>query len=110
VKLLFDQHLSRTLVARLTDEFPGSSHVILHQLETSDDAKIWEFARVHGFALVTKDDDFRVRSFAQGHPPKVILIVSGNGPTSQVLEVLRRAVHIISAFEADSSRSLLELP
>jgi predicted nuclease of predicted toxin-antitoxin system len=82
----------------------------LHSLELSDDAIIWDFARDHGFSILTKDDDFRLRSFTQGHPPKVILLISGNGPTSEVLEILLRAAQIIAGFESDDSRSLLELP
>ena len=35
--LLFDQHLSYKLVRRLNDLYPGSKHVKLENLDTSDD-------------------------------------------------------------------------
>jgi predicted nuclease of predicted toxin-antitoxin system len=31
---------------------------------------IWEHAKSHGFAIVSKDTDFRERSFVEGFPPK----------------------------------------
>lgn len=72
MKLLPDQHLSRRLVPTLEASFPGSSHVVAHSLDARDDNAIWEFARAGGFAIVTKDEDFHVLSFARGHPPKGI--------------------------------------
>jgi predicted nuclease of predicted toxin-antitoxin system len=94
----------------LQEAFPGTSHVALEKLETVDDDRIWEFAKVGGLVITTKDEDFQVLSFARGHPPKVVWLKSGNGPTEQVLEILLRARVIIDAFGADSDRSLLMLP
>jgi len=36
------------------------------------DAALWEYAKDHGFAIVSKDNDFRQRAFVYGAPPKVI--------------------------------------
>ena len=58
MKLLFDQHLSPLLVARLIDLYPGSLHVHAIGLGASDDRRIWEFARDHDLTIVTKDADF----------------------------------------------------
>ncbi len=43
MKLLFDNNLSHKLVARINDLFPGSSHVMMVQLDDADDKAIWEF-------------------------------------------------------------------
>lgn len=110
MKLLLDQALSRRLVPRLQEAFPGTSHVVLRGMETADDDAIWEFARDNGFVVVTKDEDFQVLSFSRGHPPKVVWVRSGSGPSSEVLALLLRARGVIEAFEADEGRSLLELP
>lgn len=110
MKLLLDQHLSRKIVPLLQPLFPGSSHVLLHGLDRTQDDALWTFARDHGFAILTKDEDFQVLSFTRGHPPKVLWLRSGNGPTSRVLEILERSRAIIEAFEADDDRSLLALP
>ena len=110
MKLLLDQHLSRKLVPLLEPSFPGTSHVVLHGLDRRDDDQVWEFAKAGGFTIATKDDDFQVLSFSRRHPPKVIWLRSGNGPTSQVRDILLRARPIIESFEADEERSLLVLP
>jgi predicted nuclease of predicted toxin-antitoxin system len=110
LKLLLDQHLSRKLIPHLEAMFPGSTHVVHHGLDRRDDDALWEFARDGGFAIVSKDEDFQIRSFTRGHPPKVVLLTSGNGPTTQVLEILQRSRLIIETFGADDQRSLLVLP
>ena len=110
LKLLLDQHLSRSLLPHLEPLFPGSTHIAVHGLQTSDDDKIWEFARANNFVITTKDEDFQLLSFAKGHPPKVIWLRSGNGPTSQVLEVIVLARSVIENFGTDTDQSLLVLP
>ena len=54
MKLLFDHHLSRKLVARIADQFPASSHVVFHGLDQAKDADVWMFARANGYTIVTK--------------------------------------------------------
>jgi predicted nuclease of predicted toxin-antitoxin system len=44
VKLLFDENLSRKLVARLTELYPGSAHVSEFDLLERPDREIWDFA------------------------------------------------------------------
>ena len=110
VKLLLDQHLSRKLVPQLEPAFPGTAHVVASGLDKSDDDVVWAAAGEGGFAITTKDRDFEFLSFTRGHPPKVIRLTSGNGPTLQVLEILLRARAIIEEFGADEARSLLVLP
>ena len=51
MKLLFDQNLSPKLVNRLSNLFPGSSHVQSPALDCADDDLIWEHARLNGFAI-----------------------------------------------------------
>lgn len=110
MKLLLDQHLSRSLVPRLEPIFPGTTHIALHGLDTSDDDAIWAFALDGGYTITTKDEDFHMLSFTRWHPPKVIWLRSGNGPSSQVLEILLRARPVIEHFGNDPEQSLLMLP
>jgi len=63
VKLLFDQNLSFRLVSNLSDWFPGSVHVKEVGLASASDTKIWNYAKQHGFVIVSKDTDFHQRSF-----------------------------------------------
>ena len=109
MKLLFDQNLSPKLVPRLADVFPGSSHVQLEGLDCASDARIWEHARLNGFAIVTKDEDYNDLSVVQGSPPRVIWLQLGNCTTSQVEAVFRARIADIEAFEKDASVGTLVL-
>jgi predicted nuclease of predicted toxin-antitoxin system len=73
LKLLFDANLSPKLVGRLGDLFPDSVHVFDTGLArfTSDET-IWEYAKTHGFTIVTADSDFLGLAAARGAPPQVV--------------------------------------
>jgi hypothetical protein len=58
VKLLFDENLSRKLVARLSELYTGSAHVAEFNLLERRDREIQDFARRSGFIIVTADSDF----------------------------------------------------
>ena len=107
MKLLFDENLSRKLVARLSRDFPDSSQVVLEGLETTDDRVIWDFAIQNGYVIVTKDDDFLQRSLLRGHPPKVIIISLGNCTNEDVENAIRARAADISEFEAADDQSCL---
>jgi predicted nuclease of predicted toxin-antitoxin system len=109
VKLLFDHNLSPRLVGRLADLYPDSSHAFLLGLDHASDATIWERARQHGYAVVTKDSDFGDMSLLLGFPPKVIWIRIGNCTTQQVENLLRNNRGAIAAFESDPVVGLLSL-
>ena len=70
MKLLFDQNLSPRLARSLAGVYPDSAHVMDVGLSDADDRAIWMFAREHGFAIVSKDGDFRQLSFLDGPPRK----------------------------------------
>jgi predicted nuclease of predicted toxin-antitoxin system len=58
MKLLFDQNLSPRLPHLLADIYAGSVHVREVGLREADDGTIWDYAKAHGFAIVSKDSDF----------------------------------------------------
>jgi predicted nuclease of predicted toxin-antitoxin system len=109
MKLLFDQNLSPKLVNRLADLFPASSHVQSAGLDRASDDQVWEHARLNGFAIVTKDEDFNNLSVVRGSPPKVIWLQLGNCTTTQVEAVFRARFAVIEAFENDPSVGTLVL-
>jgi predicted nuclease of predicted toxin-antitoxin system len=55
----------------------------------SDDV-VWDYAKGDGFVLVTKDEDYHLRSLLEGPPPKVLWIRSGNCSTDLVETLLRK--------------------
>lgn len=109
MKLLFDHHLSRKLVARLADLFPQSSHVVFHGLECAEDSAIWSFARNGEYLIVTKDSDFNDVVTLRGAPPKVIWIRVGNCSTATVEAIIRRNYPLIEAFCHDPQSAILEI-
>ena len=109
MRLLFDQNLSRRLASALEDLFPGSVHVSSLGLEHADDADIWEYAVSNEMIVVSKDSDFRQRSFLLGPPPKVIWIVRGNCSTEAIEMILRQSRSDILAFDSDPASALLVL-
>jgi predicted nuclease of predicted toxin-antitoxin system len=109
VKLLFVQNLSPKLVALLHDLFPGSEHVRQVGLRDADDHIVWEYAAMHGFTIVTKDEDFNARSLIRELPPKVVWIQTGNCATDRVHVLLRRNLDEIAAFESQADVGVLAL-
>jgi predicted nuclease of predicted toxin-antitoxin system len=109
VKLLLDENLSHTLVERLADLFPESTHVRNIGLETADDGTVWKYAIENGFVLISKDADMHDRSLLYGFPPKVIWIRLGNCSTNDVENLLRRETKLVGRFFEDEVASFLVL-
>ncbi len=109
MRLLFDENLSPRLVRAIADLWSDSAHVESIQLRGETDQAIWEYARAHNYAIVTKDDDFRALAFVRGAPPKVIWLQVGNTSTTSIATVLRESASEIRAFDADRVAALLVL-
>jgi predicted nuclease of predicted toxin-antitoxin system len=107
VKLLIDENLSRKLIARLSDLFPGSIHVTSVSLAESPDAAVWEYAKANGFTILTADADFFELTTSHGPPPKVLWLRRWNQPTRDAESVLRRNALRIAQFEMDADLGVL---
>ena len=70
MKLLLDENLSPKLAQALAIEFPGTTQVELLGLRGSSDHTLWAVAREGGYTIVSKDNDFRQRSFLYGSPQR----------------------------------------
>jgi len=109
VKLLFDENISPRLVGTLSDIYPDSAHVHECALGSADDSVVWEYARVHGLTIVSKDSDFQERSVILGAPPKVIWIRVWNSNSAEIENLLRAALPIVKRFIEDDEESCLIL-
>lgn len=109
MKLLFDQNLSHRLSHLLSNLFPDSIHVRDVGLKAADDPIVWDYAKQHGFVIISKDADFHQRSLVFGYPPKVIWVRLGNCSTSDVEQLLRQHHKIIKTFESDVQATFLSL-
>jgi predicted nuclease of predicted toxin-antitoxin system len=107
MKLLFDENLSPKLPRLLHSQFPGSVHVRDCGLKGRTDQAIWEYARVNGFTLVSKDGDFYQRSLLLGAPPKLVWLCLGNCTRDQLLNLLLKHENDIRALESASELVLL---
>ncbi len=109
MKLLFDENLSRKLVSRLADLYPGSMHVAEHGLVDRPDRDVWEFAKANASLIVTADADFYELATTIGPPPKVIWLRRWRHPTRDAEELLRRNGVRIAEFESDPELGVLIL-
>ncbi len=73
------------------------------------DGVVWEYAKLRGLTLVSKDSDFFDRSAREGAPPKVIWIRLGNCSTNDVERLLRSQYEAIRRFLEDESQICLLL-
>ena len=96
-------------MARLADIFPASEHVRDVGLAAGDDHAVWEYAKVGGVAIVSKDADFRQLSFLYGSPPKLVWLRVGNQSTAQIEAIVRANAGAFEAFGADPVASMLVL-
>ena len=107
--LLFDANLSPALLVHLRAEYPGSAHVRDVGLRRGTDGEIWDYAKANDFAIVSKDTDFRERSFVEGFPPKVLWLDVGNAGTGPIAALLKTERLRVERFGASSDTSLLIL-
>lgn len=107
MKLLFDENLSERLVKLVAEDYPGSAHIeqVLGRRQTDED--IWNFARSSGYAIVSKDNDFRQRAFLSAPPPKVIWLAVGNAGTDEIAALLRLRAADVKRFEVTEEEALL---
>jgi predicted nuclease of predicted toxin-antitoxin system len=110
MKLLFDQNLSPRLPRLLADIYADSIHVREVGLRDAVDAAIWDYAKLHGFVIVSKDSDFQQRSLLHGSPPKFIWLRVGNCPVKTTEDLLRKHSAAIHTFALDDAKSHLMLP
>lgn len=109
MKLLFDQNLSPRLVKALQDLYPGSVHARDVGLRMAPDEELWDYAAQRGLTIISKDSDFRQRSFLFGCPPKVIWIQRGNCSTAEIEQILRARHADLNEFEQDPEGAFLAL-
>ncbi|MEP7348271.1 MAG: DUF5615 family PIN-like protein [Gemmatimonadaceae bacterium] len=98
-----------TVVQDIIDLYLRSAHVRDLGLQAGSDDGIWARAAVDGYLIVTKDDDFRQRSFLYGFPPKVLWLRIGNCRRRDITNLLQSRVEDIKQFAADPLMALLVL-
>ena len=109
MRLLLDQNLSHRLIKRLADLYPKSEHIHLVGLDRSDDGVVWDYAKEHGFYIVTQDEDYSELIRLRGAPPKVIWLRCGNTQTSEIERILRQNFSVIAGLSSSPDLHIVEL-
>jgi predicted nuclease of predicted toxin-antitoxin system len=107
--LLLDNNLSPKLCRQLDIVYPGIQHVENVGLEDAPDNEVWDYAKSHNLAIVTKDSDFNQRVQLYGHPPKVIWLRCGNATTAYILNLISSSEKEIRNFLKNHSSGILEI-
>lgn len=84
MRLLFDQNVSFRVVKQLKPSFPEAIGVREAGLYNADDFQIWEYAKEHGYTIVTFDRDIPDIGSVRGFPPKIIWLRTGNLPNHSI--------------------------
>ena len=88
MKLLLDENISRRVIPKIEKAFYGSTHVVIEGLQCASDYTIWEYAKAHGYTIVSKDEDFLRMQLLLGYPPKLISLQIGNCTNDQIGRIL----------------------
>jgi len=79
MKLLLDANISWRISEVLIKIFGQCDHVNKIDLPVpATDRQIWEYAKEHGYIIVSKDNDFLQFLNDKGFPPKLVFLKTGN--------------------------------
>lgn len=109
MKLLLDENISARIVKYLLKQYPESTHIDYLQMQGCTDSDIWKLAKANDYIIVSKDNDFRQRSFLFGAPPKVIWLNVGNHGTQAIKDLILTEYTNITTFYKNKEEGLLVL-
>jgi len=106
VRVIFNGMLSRDLVRRLSDLWPGSLQATAEFGERYPDARLWAEAERRGMTITTKDRDYADPARFPGPPPRVVRLRIANDRTAAIELYLREHAAEIEEFSASDERYL----
>jgi predicted nuclease of predicted toxin-antitoxin system len=106
VKAIFNGKLSRDLVRRLSDLWPGSIQATAEYGENCPDERLWAEAKRLGMTIITKDRDYADASRFPGPPARVVRLKIQNDRTAATELYLREHAAEIEAFSTSGERYL----
>ena len=93
----------------LSHEYPWFLPCASGRPPRSEDREVWAHAVAHDLVIVSRDTDFRERSYVEGFPPKVIWLDVGNAGTAEIVRLLKRERQRLEEFDRMEGTSLLIL-
>jgi predicted nuclease of predicted toxin-antitoxin system len=103
MKLLLDQNISHKVVTQLRQHFQYIHSIREFGLTDAMDFKIWEYARLNDFTVVTFDEDFYKIQLIMGFPPKIIWFKTGNISKQQFTDFMIAQKEMILTFLNDEN-------
>lgn len=90
MKLLIDAQISPAIAAWINRTFDDIKAISARSvdLQFAQDSEIYSYARVNGYTIMSKDDDFLYQLEKYGSPPALIWITSGNTSNARMKEIL----------------------
>ena len=85
-----------------------AAHVLDAGLLDASDSRIWDHAIATGATLITKDEDFAIRSSVSKTPPSIVWIRIGNCPNTRLLAWFEPELPSVIA-ALDSGACLVEI-
>ena len=107
MRLLIDACISPRVVPHIATLFDQCAHVFECGGIADDDRMIWEYAKLHGFAILTKDSDFMHMCDVFHAPPKVVWLRVGNAGTHAIADLVVRRFAEFKCFDANPDAALL---
>lgn len=84
MKFLVDANLPPGLAAWLSEQSHEAIHVNNQPGLALDDRAIFEFARRHGYIIITKDEDFAALATLDDRPAAVVWVRFGNATNAKL--------------------------
>lgn len=109
MKLLLDQNISYKLTKLLQDYYADIAQVGRLGMAQTEDAMIWQYARVNDYMIVTFDSYFQERNLISGNPLKVIWLKIENTHTENIARLLIENQSKIQDFYTDDSYACIEI-
>ena len=106
--MLIDENLSYKLAARIRNTFKGTVAVSKIEAlgEGAPDQNVWDYAKRHRLAILTKDQDFVEYWARLGPPPKVIHIKMGNSRLAKIESLINDNRVVINQFLTQENSGL----
>lgn len=91
MKLLVDSQLPPALARHIEASGVSCIHVPDVGLASASDQTIWDYAKMHGMVIISKDQDFREMAILKGPPPQVIWVRLGNCRRTDLIAAFDRS-------------------
>lgn len=106
--LLFDENISAYMPDQLANTFPGAAHISDYVPTGTMDEDIWVIAREHGYAVVTRDDDFLMLSHRGNSMQKVVYVPDTGAKGEEIRALLEKRADAIRTFLKDPDATVIE--